>query len=116
MYPGLPSRLEREIKQLYLENVLKVRRLSFSHAALTLRTGRHIKTVQVQDPHRGPAAPQAHGSCIDHSARCLNHLHNQVFLGGAVLANVMKDRSEFWISREEYEEQGIDNCLKKLGA
>lgn len=25
MYPGLPSRLEREIKQLYLERVLKVR-------------------------------------------------------------------------------------------
>lgn len=23
MYPGLPSRLEREIKQLYLQNVLK---------------------------------------------------------------------------------------------
>ena len=23
MYPGLPSRLEREIKQLYLENVLE---------------------------------------------------------------------------------------------
>lgn len=23
MYPGLPSRMEREIKQLYLENVLK---------------------------------------------------------------------------------------------
>ena len=25
MYPGLPSRLEREMKQLYLERVLKVR-------------------------------------------------------------------------------------------
>ena len=37
-----------------------------------------------------------------------------VFLGGAVLANVMKDREDFWISREEYEEQGI-KCLKKLG-
>ena len=62
MYPGLPSRLEREIKQLYLENVLKVRLLFlFPAALLTLRTGRHIKTVQVQDPHRGPAAPQAHG-------------------------------------------------------
>ena len=33
MYPGLPSRLEREIKQLYLERVLKVRR---RHAACRL--------------------------------------------------------------------------------
>lgn len=33
MYPGLPSRLEREIKQLYLERVLKndIDKLSVSH-------------------------------------------------------------------------------------
>ena len=33
MYPGLPSRLEREIKQLYLERVLKgdTSKLSVSH-------------------------------------------------------------------------------------
>ena len=33
MYPGLPSRLEREIKQLYLERVLKgdTAKLSVSH-------------------------------------------------------------------------------------
>ena len=35
MYPGLPSRLEREIKQLYLERVLKgdTNRLSVSCGA-----------------------------------------------------------------------------------
>lgn len=33
MYPGLPSRLEREIKQLYLERVLKndINNLSVSY-------------------------------------------------------------------------------------
>ena len=37
MYPGLPSRLEREIKQLYLERVLKgdTNRLSVSYTTLT---------------------------------------------------------------------------------
>ena len=36
MYPGLPSRLEREIKQLYLERVLKgdTNRLSVSCRAV----------------------------------------------------------------------------------
>lgn len=36
MYPGLPSRLEREIKQLYLERVLKgdVEKLSVSQASV----------------------------------------------------------------------------------
>lgn len=37
-----------------------------------------------------------------------------VFLGGAVLADIMKDRETFWMSRKEYEEQGL-RCLAKLG-
>lgn len=38
MYPGLPSRLERELKQLYLERVLKgdVEKLSVSINNLAL--------------------------------------------------------------------------------
>lgn len=35
MYPGLPSRLEREIKQLYLERVLKGNSEKLSVSALT---------------------------------------------------------------------------------
>ena len=37
-----------------------------------------------------------------------------VFLGGAVLAEIIKDKEEVWISRKEYEEQGV-GVLKKLG-
>lgn len=37
-----------------------------------------------------------------------------VFLGGAVLADIMKNREEFWISREEWQEQGA-RALDKLG-
>jgi actin-related protein 2 len=37
-----------------------------------------------------------------------------VFIGGAVLANVMKDKEEFWMSKEEYEERGV-RVLDKLG-
>ena len=37
-----------------------------------------------------------------------------VFLGGAVLADIMKGRNEFWISREEWFEQGTA-ALDKLG-
>lgn len=37
-----------------------------------------------------------------------------VFIGGAVLANVMKDKDTFWMSREEYEEKGV-RVLEKLG-
>ena len=39
---------------------------------------------------------------------------HMVFLGGAVLADIMKGREEFWITREEWFEQGI-RSLDKLG-
>lgn len=82
MYPGLPSRLEREIKQLYIERVLKndIEKLN------------KFK-IRIEDPPRRK---------------------DMVFIGGAVLAEVMKDRDAFWLSKQEYEEQGL-KVLKKLG-
>ncbi|KAF0027685.1 hypothetical protein F2P81_020426 [Scophthalmus maximus] len=76
MYPGLPSRLERELKQLYLERVLKgdVDKLS------------KFK-IRIEDPPRRK---------------------HMVFLGGAVLADIMKDKDNFWLTREEYQEKGTD--------
>ncbi|KAI2657545.1 Actin-related protein 2-B [Labeo rohita] len=72
MYPGLPSRLERELKQLYLERKFKIR---------------------IEDPPRRK---------------------HMVFLGGAVLADIMKDKDNFWLTREEYQEKGV-RVLEKLG-
>ncbi|KAH9791859.1 actin-related protein 2 [Citrus sinensis] len=37
---------------------------------------------------------------------------HMVYLGGAVLAGIMKDAPEFWISRDDYLEEGIA-CLSK---
>jgi actin-related protein 2 len=36
-----------------------------------------------------------------------------VFLGGSVLADIMKDRAEFWISKQEWEEHGEHIIGKK---
>lgn len=38
---------------------------------------------------------------------------HMVFLGGAVLADIMKDKDSFWMTRAEYQEKGI-KCLDKL--
>lgn len=38
---------------------------------------------------------------------------HMVFLGGSVLADIMKDREEFWISRAEYEEHGAAAILQR---
>ncbi|XP_076658273.1 actin-related protein 2 isoform X2 [Halictus rubicundus] len=82
MYPGLPSRLEREIKQLYLQRVLKNDTSKLSKFKLRIE----------DSPRR----------------------KDMVFMGGAVLAEITKDR-DVWITREEYEEKGL-NVLKKLGS
>lgn len=82
MYPGLPSRLEREIKQLYLERVLKGDTSKLSKFK-----------IRIEDPPRRK---------------------HMVFLGGAVLADIMKDRDSFWMSREEYQEKGL-RVLEKMG-
>lgn len=39
---------------------------------------------------------------------------HMVFLGGAVLADIMKDKETFWMSRDEYMEKG-SRVLEKLG-
>jgi actin-related protein len=39
---------------------------------------------------------------------------HMVYLGASVLGDLMKDRGDFWISKREYEEQGIHRVLEKL--
>jgi len=82
MYPGLPSRLEKEMKQLYLTRVLNGDPARLNKFKL-----------RIEDPPRRK---------------------HMVFLGGAVLADIMKDKEAFWISKAEWEEQGI-RSLDKLG-
>ncbi|RPA95998.1 Actin/actin-like protein [Choiromyces venosus 120613-1] len=82
MYPGLPSRLEKELKQLWLTKVL--------HGDPT-RLNKF--KVRIEDPPRR---------------------RHMVFLGGAVLANIMADKENMWITKAEWEEQG-PRAIDKLG-
>ena len=119
MYPGLPSRLEKEMKQLYLTRVLggDPTRLNVSFLFLCylppsflsfflldvfslirlldayIRTYKQKFKIKIEDPPRRK---------------------HMVFLGGAVLADIMKGREDFWISREEWFEKGVA-ALDKLG-
>lgn len=80
MYPGLPSRLEKDIRKLYLERVLRG----------NVQQLQKFK-CRIEDPPRRK---------------------HMVFLGGAVLAEIMKDKPAFWMMKSEYEEQGF-NVLRK---
>lgn len=81
MYPGLPSRLEKELRELYHKNVAK------GNKAVTDKF-----KCRIEDPPRRK---------------------HMVFLGGAVLAEIMKNDEKFWMTKQEYQERGIDFVLKK---
>jgi len=81
MYPGLPSRLEKDMRQLYLDRCLKGDKAALARFKL-----------RIEDPPRRK---------------------HMVFLGGSVLADIMKEREEFWISKAEWEEQGANIIGKK---
>ena len=82
MYPGLPSRLEQDIKALYLKHVLKGAEDRMNRLKL-----------RIEDPPRRK---------------------HMVYLGASVLGDLMRDRTDFWVTKQEYQEKGIDAALKKL--
>jgi len=81
MYPGLPSRLEKDITKFYHDEVLQ---------GDTARLKKF--KLRIEDPPRRK---------------------HMVFLGGSVLADIMKDRGEFWMSKAEYDDQGAAAMLSK---
>ncbi len=83
MYPGLPSRLEKDLRDRYLKDVLKG----------NIERMKKFK-INIEDPPRRKY---------------------MVFLGGSVLADIMKDRQEFWMTKQEYDECGLRAVLAKVG-
>jgi actin-related protein 2 len=73
MYAGLPSRLEKDLRELYSDLV-----------GGNQQQMKKFK-LRIETPPRRK---------------------HMVFLGGSVLADIMKDKEEFWISKKEWEEQG----------
>lgn len=63
MYPGLPSRLERELKQLYLERVLKgdVEKLSVGPESLLYLCGAEIYPESPLEGTKQSKMPEATG-------------------------------------------------------
>ncbi len=39
---------------------------------------------------------------------------HMVFLGGAVLGDIMKNKESFWVTKKEWDEQGV-RALDKFG-
>lgn len=81
MYPGLPSRLEKDITDLYLQQVLNGDESRLKKFKL-----------RIEDPPRRK---------------------HMVFLGGSVLADLMREREEFWMNKNDYDELGVARLLQR---
>lgn len=82
MYPGLPSRLEHDIKARYLKDVLKGAKDRLKKFKLN-----------VEDPPRRK---------------------HMVFLGASTLGDIMAGRPEFWMSKQQYEEEGAARLIERF--
>jgi len=77
MLAGFPSRLEKDVTDIYVERILKGDRGRLKKSKIK---------IKIEDPPRRK---------------------NIVFMGGSVLANLMKDvTEEFWYKRSDWEEMG----------
>lgn len=85
MLPGMSSRLEKDITDLYVKKILKGDRGKLK--------GGPVK-IKIEDP---PSR------------------YTMVFQGAAVLANMMKDNDDFWLTAEEYRECGDTILDRKFG-
>ncbi|KAI6221791.1 Actin-related protein 2 [Aphelenchoides fujianensis] len=82
MLPGIPSRMERDLKQMYLHKVLRGNTENF-----------HKFKIRIEAPVQR------------------KHV---VFMGGAVLAHLMRDQENFWVTKQEYDDRGVHHCMERL--
>lgn len=103
MYPGLPSRLEKEMKQLYLTRVLSgdPSRLSrFKVGVDAHPTRKNMVFVGGVGPTQAPVY--------------LLRGADEAKYRQAVLADVMSQNEAYWVTKAEWDEQGA-RALEKLG-
>lgn len=88
MYPGLPSRLEKELKQLWLTKVLggNPERLNVCVHLLAMLAGPNL-LLEIQSTHRRPATATTHGlpwwcSACKHHGRQRKHVDIKGGVGG----------------------------------
>lgn len=121
MYPGLPTRLEKELKQLWLTRVLKgdPERLSvclpsslqfilFLELILTCRT-------EIQGSYRRPTPTETHGlprrCCSRQPGKFIYYIRS---IAVTYSLKQIADKEDMWVTKQEWEEQGA-RALAKLG-
>jgi len=121
MYPGLPSRLEKEIKQLWLTKVLggNPERLNVSLALDRIPKCGVVADhhAEIQSTDRRPATAEAYGvfGWCGFGKYCKSLVQVRRDTDVANTSLQMADKENMWISKAEWEEQG-PRAIEKLGS
>lgn len=115
MYPGLPSRLEHDIRQRYLRDILKgdKSRLGVRSGGRGGEGGRASAWLAA---HGLPPLPspvvvvQKFKLNIEDPPR----RKHMVFLGASTLGDIMKDRDDYWMWKKDYAEEGAARLLARF--
>lgn len=108
--------------------VTNPRKLFKAHIIIKAKKKKKVAYARIFHPPSGYIIKPHNTPCLTHSSFSLllflqkfkiriedpPRRKHMVFMGGAVLANIMKDKESFWLSRAEYEEKGL-KVLDKLG-
>lgn len=79
MFAGLPSRLEKDVKELYVQKVGGGQQNSLQRLKL-----------KIEDPPRRKT---------------------MVFMGASILADIMKEQPDFWLSKKDWKEKGPQRAM-----
>jgi hypothetical protein len=116
MYPGLPSRLENEMKQLSLMRVLNRDTSRLNVRPVLDSRHYHLSVLSPSSFHMALT-----WRCLSFSFQKFNiriedppRRKHMVFLGGVIFGGNHEGTRRVWVSREEWYEQGI-RSLDKLG-
>ena len=115
MYNGLPARMEHDIKSLYLDRVLQVSMSSPLHhiapapfpalhvQASSLMMKAHVVSAVVHVCVQGNKEGMRKLKLKVHAPPRRKHM---VFLGAAILADIMKDDTsgKFWVNKQDWQE------------
>ena len=79
MFAGLPSRLEKEVKELYVTHI----------GGGDPKSVNRLK-LKIEDPPRRKT---------------------MVFMGASILADIMKEQDDFWLSKKSWDEKGAARAI-----
>jgi len=105
---GIGEKLTHALKEINKQRIQRME-MNKTEVATENQLEKEIKELYLQKVAKGNKQQMTKFKCRIEDPPRRKHM---VFLGGAVLAEIMKDKDHFWMNKSEYQEQG-EGVLRK---